>query len=328
MICITKDLKSFIEECNDEIMIYGAGNSGYWTGYYMNLCQVNFSCYLDKGIKVEGTLLNGKPILSPLNKLKEYDGKRIRIFVSVEQYQSAIYDLLELSQEYDFYAQCYIPLAYVIKGGAERKEEESYAINAALGYFRKQQFNGSIPTILSNDCTAGGIYRTLGLPMISPTINVGILDNDFIKLCQNPKHYFDIELDSFEMGRLAYYVDGGPMSADLPCSKIDDITVYWAHSDPDGRFLERWNIMRKKVNYDNMIFCMNSTRIEISYGVWRQFSMLKQRHLAIMRHNRYATAINGGDAVIANGKFPFWRMDTPIENHFDILGWINEGNVK
>lgn len=324
MISITKDLKSFIEDCNDEIMIYGAGNSGYWTGYYMNICKVDFSCYLDKEIKDEGTLFNGKPILLPSNKLKEYNGKRIRIFVSIAKYQSAVYDLLELSQQYGFYAQCYIPLDYDIQVMDQKDKQETYAINASLGYFRKQQFKGSIPTILSNDCMAGGIYKTLGIPMISPTINVGILGDDFIKLCENPKHYFDIELDSFEMGRLTQHIDGMPNFLDLPCSRVDDITIYWAHTKPDGRFLERWNIMRKKVNYDNMIFCMGNQRIEISYSAWKQFSMLKQRRLAIMYDDRYATAINGRDAIIANRKFYFTRMDTPIENFFDILGWINE----
>lgn len=328
MIFIEKDLKSFIEDSNDELIIYGAGNAGYWIGYYMNMCKVDFSCYLDKGIKDEGTLFNGKPILSPLNKLKEYSGKRIRIFVSIGEYQSAIYDLLELSQKYDFYARCYIPLAYVITEMTQGDKEEKYAINASLGYFRKQQFKGGIPTILSNDCTAGGIYQTLGIPMISPTINVGILGKDFIKLCQNPKHYFDIELDSFEMGRLVFCKDAALSSSDCPCSRCDDITIYWAHHKPDGRFLERWNIMRKKVNYDNMIFCMSNSRIEISYSEWKQFSMLKQRHLAIMWDDKYATVINGKDAIIANNNYSIWRMDRAIENYFDILGWINEGNTK
>ena len=328
MIFIEKDLKSFIEDSNDELMIYGAGNNGYWTGYYMNMCKVGFSCYLDKGVKDEGTLFNEKPILLPSNKLKEYNGKRIRIFVSVKQYQSAIYDLLELSQKYEFYARCYIPLARVITEMALEDKEERYAINASLSYFRKQQFKGSIPTILSNDCTAGGIYQTLGIPMISPTINVGILAKDFIKLCQNPKHYFDIELDSFEMGRIISCRDTVSTIYDCPCSRLDDITIYWAHHKPDGRFLEHWNIMRKRINYDNMIFCMNNSRIEISYSEWKQFLMLKQRHLAIMCDDKYATVINGGDAVIANIKAQIWRMDSPIENYFDILGWINEGNTK
>lgn len=325
MISITKDLKSFIEDCNDELMIYGAGNSGYWTGYYMNKCQVDFSCYLDNGIKDEGTLLNGKPILLPSNKLKEYNGKMIRIFVSITAYQSAVYDLLESSQKYGFYAQCYIPLDYSLSELGQKDRKETYAINATLGYFRKQLFNGSIPTILSNDCTAGSIYQTLGLPMASPTINAGLLDDDFIKLCRNPKHYFDIELDSFEMGRMACWNSLRPWSVDSPCSRIDDITIYWGHTKPGDAFLERWNIMRKKVNYDNMIFCMSNLRIENSYSAWKQFSTLKQRHLAIMYDNKYVTAINGGDAVIVK---QFIRPDTPIENYFDLLGWINEGNIK
>lgn len=294
----------------------------------MNLCKIDFSCYLDRHIDKEGCLYNNRPIFTAEEKLKEYSGQEIRIFVTPVQYKSIIYDLLRLSQKYNFSALCYVPEGFSITEMNFSKREETYIINASLSYFRKKLFSGNTPTILSNECSAGAIYQTLGLPMISPTINVGLLENDFIKLCQNPKHYFSIEVTDYNFGRVTFHQEGAPRHYDIPCSKIDDITVYWAHCDPDGRFLKRWNVTRKKVNYDNLICCMSNSRIQISQKGWEAFSKLPYRHLAIKFRDKYIMPNDFENTVIAPREFPLWQMDTVIENYFDILGWIMGSNTN
>lgn len=329
MLYFTKNIKNFIEDSDEEIMIYGAGNAGYWVGYYMNLCHIDFSCYLDKTVEIEGTLYNGKPIFSPTRKLSTLvqDGRlgaekrKVRIFISIAQYQSAVYDLTELAQKYNLEILCLIPLSYKI---VDKERKEQYAINVVLSYFRKKLFKGDIPTIISNDCMAGTIYQMLGLPMISPTINVGFLDEDYIKLCRNPKHYFDIEVSYFEMGRMTFFLNGVAQTIDMPCSKVDDITIYWGHTEPDGSFLKRWNIMRKRVNYNNLIFCMSNSRLEPSRSVWKSFSMLEQKHVAFRYCDKYITTMDE-NTVIVPPSMLLWNMEAPIENCFDILGWMNEG---
>ena len=208
MVIITKDLKEFIEKYNDEIMIYGAGNAGFWVGHYMSLCDIQYSCYLDKRVVHQGSLLNERPIFLSQERLTEYKGSNIRIFVSIENYTDAIVELTYLSQKYDFSALCYIPVGYVITEANSANRKESYCINASLSYFRKKLFKGTVPTILSNDCSAGGLYQILGLTMISPTINIGILEDDYIKLCNDPRHYFDIEVSTYEYGRMLFYING------------------------------------------------------------------------------------------------------------------------
>lgn len=323
MISITKDLKSFIEDYDTDIVIYGAGNAGYWTGYYMNRCKVNFQFYLDGKVEKEGCLLNERPIFSAKNKAKELKGKEIRIFISACQYQSILYDLLELSNEYSFSALCYVPVGYVLINMNTSDRKAEYNINAALGYFRKQLIKVPVPTILSNDCFAGGVYQSLGLPMLSPTINVGLLEQDFIKLCENPEHYFNIEISAYEYGRITWCCNGFSSSADLPCSRIDDITVYWAHTDDDGQFLKRWNIMRNKVKYDNLICCLSNLRLQISYEGLDRFNKIKVPHYVIAYSDKYN--LGKDNVIMASRDFPVWRMDTVIENFFDVLGWINGG---
>ena len=51
---------------------------------------------------------------------------------------------------------------------------------------RLKNFN---PTIISSNCNGGIIYHDLGLPFNSPTINLSMDTDDFIKLVSNLKYY-------------------------------------------------------------------------------------------------------------------------------------------
>ncbi len=323
MVSITKNLKEFIEEYNEEIYIYGAGNSGYWFGYYMNLCDIHFVCYLDQKVDHPGCLFNEKPIFIGQDYLKRCSGKNIRILISSVHYANILTSIIEWSLEFNFSCLCYLPVGYEVVEMDHSNKILSYNINIALSYFRKKLYKGKVPTILSNDCTAGAIYQALGMPMASPTVNVGLTEKDFIKLCKNPKHYFGIEISKYEYGQLIGFCNGKPWKAELPCSKIDDITVYWAHSDEDGRFINRWNILRKKVNYDNLICCMSNNKMQFTKKGLDEFSNIKSRKLIIMYKDKYSNMVDSENIILANRNFALWNKDTAIENNFDLIGWVN-----
>jgi len=53
-------------------------------------------------------------------------------------------------------------------------------------------------TIISNNCAGGFIYHWLGLRFNSPTINLFIKPNDYIKILENFDYYFNAETEIFE----------------------------------------------------------------------------------------------------------------------------------
>lgn len=65
------------------------------------------------------------------------------------------------------------------------------AVNRKLKTISWRRRNKNVnPTIISQNCIGGVIYSDLGLKFSSPTINMFIEDNDFVKLAENPRQYF------------------------------------------------------------------------------------------------------------------------------------------
>ena len=48
-------------------------------------------------------------------------------------------------------------------------------------------------TIISMNCTGGIISHNLGLQFLSPTVNLYMKAEDFIKFCENLRYYMSIE---------------------------------------------------------------------------------------------------------------------------------------
>lgn len=65
------------------------------------------------------------------------------------------------------------------------------AVNRKLKTISWRRRNKNVnATIISQNCIGGVIYSDLGLKFSSPTINMFIEDNDFVKLAENPRQYF------------------------------------------------------------------------------------------------------------------------------------------
>ena len=61
---IANDTRLFIEKHSAPIAICSTENAAYWTGYYLNKCNIDFVCYIDKSVG-DNTFCNGKPVYSP-----------------------------------------------------------------------------------------------------------------------------------------------------------------------------------------------------------------------------------------------------------------------
>ena len=53
-------------------------------------------------------------------------------------------------------------------------------------------------TLLTSDCMAGLIYHTMGRQFLSPTINMSIMDPDFLKLLSDYDYYFEHDIEFVE----------------------------------------------------------------------------------------------------------------------------------
>ena len=65
--------------------------------------------------------------------------------------------------------------------------------------YRKRLKNNSF-TLITNDCTAGAIYKDLHVRFNTPTINLYMNADDFLKFVNNLSQYMGEEITPYESG--------------------------------------------------------------------------------------------------------------------------------
>lgn len=306
MIRTTNDVTEFIEMEQGPILIYGAGNPGYWVGKYMHLCNITFEGYIDKGAKEECESY-GKPIYHPVILKSFHDPKQLRIILAVGNPGGALADLHWYAGKRNIV--CLVPIYedYITK-------ERIYDINKLLSYFRSKLITTEIPTILSNSCNAGFIYRMLGVQRISPTINNIIWPKDFLKLCEEPYKYLTKDII---FSHWTIYA-----GKTIPVGRIEDIEVYFVHDKNAEEAINRWNLFRKRINWDCLIFIFSEDTATITYSLAKAFCALNEKHMLIFQKNMYCSMELRGSIYMQHGHFHI--RNSAIENYFDLLGWIND----
>lgn len=105
-------------------------------------------------------------------------------------------------------------------------------------------------TLICDNCTAGVMYHDLGIEFLSPTINLYIVPDDYLKFISNLKYYTSLPVeDSGERG-----VDG---KGEFPIGVIDDIRIYFMHYHSFEEAKTKWEERCKRINWDNLFFIMH-----------------------------------------------------------------------
>lgn len=95
-------------------------------------------------------------------------------------------------------------------------------------------------SIVSQNCIGGCMYHDLGLPFSSPTVNLVIPGEGFVRLVEDLPHYLSIEA-----------VPAGWCEEDekrFPLLRVDDVIVHAMHYASGEEAAAAWNRRRKRVN--------------------------------------------------------------------------------
>lgn len=309
MIQTTNNAKKFFDdESASPIYIYGVGNGGGYVSNYMTRCNMDFCGYIDKAA---GDGMFGwyeKPVIHPAS-LSALPEESIRIVITVGNPESAIVDLHWFAD--DKKMLCLTPLYNDVVWG-----NKVFDINRLLAYFRKKCLKVQMPTILSNTCNAGLIYYHFDADIMnSPTINTPISPDHFLKLCKNPEIYFSEELE-FLHSRLW-------KERQMFAFRLGDIEILFDHAGSPSECSKRWNVMRKLVDYDNLVFIFEEDPefwTNIPYRIAEEFCSLPQKHLLLITQSVY-TGLHGVGRQ--GGRNTFHSREWAYENWFDIVGWLN-----
>ena len=109
----------------------------------------------------------------------------------------------------------------------------------------RQRLENTNPTIISSDCFGGIVYHNLGLEFRSPTINLAMSKEDFIRFAGNLKGY--LEADLTEITDHPY---------DYPVGKLEfegnEITIRFMHYKTFAKAKQKWEERKKRVDFSNI----------------------------------------------------------------------------
>ena len=140
---------------------------------------------------------------------------------------------------------------------AKKETKRRKVLRREIRHFNAAEIPDEI-SIISQNCIGGIIYHDLKRQNLSPTINLYMEANDFIRFVKNLPKYLSIE-PIVEWGEA------------FPVGVLDDIHIYFRHYKTCSEALEAWNRRRKRVQLDKIVvICSDRYNFsDESYEMWK-----------------------------------------------------------
>lgn len=151
------------------------------------------------------------------------------------------------------------------------KQEHRYVKNDY-----QKRYQGGFPTIISCNCIGGILYHELNMQFCSPTINLYMNCEDFLKFCENLNYYLSLEIKEYK----------GPIKRDYPLGMLGDLLIYFVHYHSLDEAKEKWEKRKKRMDMDN-IFIIATDRDGCNYELIKRFSELPYENKKLFAHIPY-----------------------------------------
>lgn len=143
-----------------------------------------------------------------------------------------------------------------------------------LQWFRYRLKNKDI-TIMCNNCNGTFIYNDLKLKFNSPTINLFISVDNFVKFMANLYYYLDQELKEFKDDSVNY-----------PVGMLGDIRINFMHYESFENAKEKWIERCKRIDKSKIFVIMNETK-DTTYEDLINFDKLPYEDKVVWTHKLY-----------------------------------------
>ena len=178
-------------------------------------------------------------------------------------------------------------------------------------------------SILCPSCIGGVIYHRLGQRFLSPTINLWMRQRDFLKFVSNLDYYIEKKLVFVEGVEVAGKV------CDYPVGKIEDIFIFFNHSDSKEEAEADWEKRKVRINYDNLYLIIYD-REDITVDDLIEFGKIECANKIILTSKKYDNLPYAQTIVPhQNRLFSFNYLDKDFfgkrtfEKQWDYVKWIN-----
>ncbi len=188
---------------------------------------------------------------------------------------------------------------------------------------RKKRLKNKNFTILASNCNGSFMYYDMGLRYLTPTVNLAISMDDFVKMAAKLKHY--MEQDMVE-------VKG---ESGCPVGLLGDIRVNFVHYDTFEEGRKKWEERKKRINWENL-FIVGTEKDGCSYETLQRFDSLPYKNKVVFTHVEYpefpsAYYIRGFEdkeelGVLTFYKKRFWKRR--YLDDFDYVNFLNHPDAE
>lgn len=174
-------------------------------------------------------------------------------------------------------------------------------------------------TIIASNCNGTFMYYDMGLPYLSPTINLSIEMNDFVKMVENLEWYMKQEIVE-SSGAEAY-----------PIGMLGDVRIQFVHYETFEQGARQWNERKERMNWENL-FIVGTQKDGCTYETLKKFDQLPYENKVVFTKTEYpefqsAYYIKGFEeeeelGVLTNYKEQF-RIRRYLDD-FDYISFLNQ----
>lgn len=190
--------------------------------------------------------------------------------------------------------------------------------------YKKRKFNrlkNKDFTIIGSNCNGMFMYYDLGMRFLTPTINLSIEMDDFIRMVKDLRWYMDQELTEVKE------------EYKCPIGLLGDIRIYFIHYSSFEEAREKWKERKQRINWDN-IFIVGTERDGCTYETIRNFEQLPYKNKVIFTHVEYpefpsAYYIKGFEEKKELGTITNYKKQVLKRRYlddFDYIGFLNAGS--
>lgn len=129
-------------------------------------------------------------------------------------------------------------------------------------------------TILASNCNGSFMYYDLGLRYLTPTVNLSMPMDDFVKMAGNLRWYMEQEFIELE-----------PENG-YPTGRLGDIKVYFVHYKSFKEGVQKWEERKKRINWDNL-FLVGTEKDGCTYETLQRFEQLPYKNKVVFTHVEY-----------------------------------------
>jgi uncharacterized protein (DUF1919 family) len=182
----------------------------------------------------------------------------------------------------------------------------------------KNRLTNKTFSILSSNCIGGYISHDLGLRFNSPTVNLYISTEDFVKFISNIKEYLDKDLIFDNSNHIKPY----------PIGILNDIKIHFVHYKSFLDAKNKWDIRKKRINYSNLFIILtdrdgyNNSLLEkimkINYPL-----VLFTSHKPKYNFEVYLDCYKNKDSIGEIYRYYGFSGKRIYEKFFNFVDWIN-----